>query len=380
MKIGVDIRTLTDSHYSGVSEYTFNLVAEILKQDPESEFRLFCNSARAKRLPDFKAPNCQIIKYNYPNKIFNYLLQKGLAYPKIDRRLGVDIFFMPHFNFIALSPQAKLVLTVHDLSFMRYPRFFSRRKNFWHKMINLKRLLKRCDRVVAVSQNTKHDLIELCQVPAEKIEVIYSGLNSRFRVIEASDANLRRVKEKYDLPDKFILFLGNLEPRKNIESIISAFERLAERSELADYNLIIAGGNGWKNRQLFKLWRQARERNRIKFLGYVAAEDKVYLYNLAKLFVYPSFYEGFGFPPLEAMASGTPVIASAVSSLPEVMGNAALTVDPFNLTELAEAVAEILNSEELAGKLRAAGLIQAKRFSWQEAAKKYLELFKNLGV
>ena len=337
-----------DKHYSGVSEYTFNLLNHLLAQDTDSDYALFYNSWHniENRMPKFTSSRVKISHSSYPNKIFNYLLQKTLQQPKVDEIVGgVDIFLSPHINFLALSPYCKKVITIHDLSFLRYPEFFSRRKNFWHRTIRVEKLIARFDKIVAVSENTKNDLIELCGVAPEKIQVIYSGLASEYKVLDKTYSGLAAVRAKYDLPEKFILYLGNIEPRKNIAGLIRAYNTLrVEHPELSDLKLIIAGATGWRIKDTFNELNASPYIADIKFLGYIDRADKVYLYNLAQLFVYPSFYEGFGFPPLEAMACGTPVLTSNISSLPEIVADAAITIDPNNINAIAEAMAEILTN------------------------------------
>jgi len=389
MNIGIDIRTLMDAQYSGVSEYTLNLIKEILKLDSfqhgpvqvKNSYRLFYNSFHdvSQRLPKFNYNNVELVGKKYPNKILNYLLFKYLTYPKIDRLLGVDLFFMPHINFIALSSRCTSILTIHDLSFLRYPEFFSRRKNFWHRMINVRKLAKSFDQIIAVSENTKNDIIELCNINPERVKVIYSGIGEQNKAVSQNDKKLSDVKRKYNLPDKFILYLSTLEPRKNVEGIIRAFDRLKTKNkELTEVKLVIAGGRGWKLKNIFKAWQEAKYKDDIKFLGYVDASDKTYLYNLAILFVYPSFYEGFGFPPLEAMACGTPVITSFTSSLPEVVGKAAIMIDPYNIDDIAGAIEQVLTDRDLCNDLIKKGLERARQFSWQKSAKEYLEVFRGL--
>ena len=246
-------------------------------------------------------------------------------------------------------------------------------------MINIKKLAGNFNRIIAVSENTKQDIIELCGVSPEKIKVIYSGIGRQYRKINnnAGGQNFTSVQKKYNLPKKFILYLGTLEPRKNVEGVIQAYNELRIKNrELADVKLVIAGGSGWKVKNIFKEWGKSKYKDDIKFLGYVGADDKAYLYNLAALFVYPSFYEGFGFPPLEAMACGVPVVCSTVSSLPEVAGEAAIMADPYNITEIATAMELILTSYDLRNNLIRKGLEQAGRFSWKKSAEKYLEVFK----
>lgn len=377
MKIGIDIRTLMDTHYSGVPEYTLNLVKGIIEKDKHNDYVLFYNSFKNldDHIPRFKGENVRFVKTKYPNKIFNYLLQKGIKKPKIDELLNVDMFFMPHINFSSLSNNVKKIITIHDLSFLRYPKFFSTRKNIWHKLIDVKKLVKKFDIVVAVSENTKRDLIELCMVPEEKIKVIHSGIEESFKKISIDASKRNKLQKKYKLPRNYILYLGTIEPRKNVDGIIKAYE-LYRKNNKIDIKLVIAGANGWKSSKIFKTWNNSEYKDDIIFLGFVDREDKIFLYNLAKVFVYPSFYEGFGFPPLEAIACGVPVITSNVSSLPEVSGRDAIYVDPYKVNEISHAFSLILNNknQKLASDITKENVLD--KYSWDRVIDEYLELFK----
>ncbi|MEI7620454.1 MAG: glycosyltransferase family 1 protein [Candidatus Falkowbacteria bacterium] len=379
LKIGIDIRTLMDEHYSGVSEYTFHLVNEFLRLDKDDEFGLYYNSGRdiSSRLPSFSEKNVKVVGTRYPNKIFNYVLQKLLGYPKIDKTLGgVDVFWSPHINFLSLSKAPRKFLTIHDLSFLRYPEFFNKRKNLWHQLINTKNLANNFDHLIAVSQNTKNDIVELLHISPEKVTVIHSGIDSPYHLVSDFE-KFEKVKIKYELPEKFILYLGNVEPRKNLIGLIKAYNELrSNHLELFEFKLVIAGATGWKIKDIFNELYSSEYENDIKFLGYVDKEDKPSLYSLCSVFVYPSFYEGFGFPPLEAMACGAPVVTSNVSSLPEIVGSAALTVDPYNVGAISEAMVQVLTDDALAEKLRQEGFRQVKKFSWENTARQYLELFR----
>jgi len=414
-----------DRQYSGVSEYTLNLVREILKQDRINEYRLFYNSGRdvrerieknlfAGKLQELsseaselssKQGKVKIINTRYPNKIFNWPMQKILKWPKVDKLLGkengiasslpldklgvaprndkgVEIFYCPNIVPIAMSKNCKKVITIHDLSFLLYPEFFDAKRRWWHRAINAKKLLKRFDVVAAVSENTKNDIIELCGIDEKKVKVIYSGVGEEFQMTNDEMRMTNKIKavvEKYSLPEKFILFLGTLEPRKNVAGLIEAYNLFRDENKaLADIKLVIAGGRGWKSEDIFLSWKKSKYKDDIKFLGYVEPGEKACLYNLAEVFVFPSFYEGFGFPPLEAMASGVPVITCFSSSLGEVAGEAALLVDPYNIREIARAIKSAVTDEALRSRLRERGLKQAKKFNWQKTVRGYLDIFSGL--
>ncbi|MCX6794834.1 MAG: glycosyltransferase family 1 protein [Candidatus Falkowbacteria bacterium] len=387
MKIGVDIRVLMDKHYSGISEYTANLLSAILKADKINEYKLFYNSYHdlGGRLNKWNSQNFQVIGLHWPNKIFNYCLQKVFGYPRLDKVLGgADIFWSPHFNFTKLSGSKsglKKVITVHDLSFLRYPRFFSWRKNFWHKSLGVKRILRQADKIIAVSANTKNDIMELAGIGAAKIKVIYSGNNvvKKDWVAEKVETCL----SKLNISGPFILYVGNIEPRKNISGLIKAYDKLRRESEEAADNfknlgLILAGAPGWKNAPIYADWQASPYKDQIKFLGYIDEEVKEILYSRAAVFVYPSYYEGFGFPPLEAMTYGLPVVCSNVSSLPEIVAGAGIMVNPYKSEEIFEAIKLVLTDAKLRVRLIALGYARAQMFSWDKTAGEYLELFKEL--
>lgn len=378
MKIGVDIRCLMDENYSGVSEYTANLLSALLAQDQDNEYRLFYNSWRdlSGRLSVWTRPNASVTSRRYPNKLFNYLAQKLLQQPKIDWVLGgVDIFFSPHFNFTSLSRGVKKIITVHDLSFLRYPHFFSSRKNFWHRALGVKKILLAADRIIAVSENTKNDIIELVGVAPEKISVIYSGNNAVKR--EVGDEEIKIFLDSKNISPSFLLYIGTIEPRKNISGLIQAFDKLKAKEQFKDLQLVLGGARGWKNREINRTWQESAHKTDIIFLGYISQKEKEILYSGAQAFVYPSFYEGFGFPPLEAMTYGLPVVCSHVSSLPEVVGEAAVMVDPFAPSEIADALELVLSDENLRSVLKERGQERAKMFSWDKAAVEYLKIFNS---
>lgn len=380
MIIGFDARVLMDKNYSGVSEYAANLLAALFELDKDNEYRLFYNSWQdlSGRFASFKGPRVKIFASHYPNKIFNYFGQRLLAYPKIDKLIGgCDLFFAPHLNFCALSSKTKFILTIHDLSFLRYPEFFSGRKNFWHRALAVKKLIDRADRIVAVSENTRQDLMELLKVDAKKIVVIHSGLNRP--TSEVKEENVSDFLKIHKLSSPYILYLGNVEPRKNILGLIKAYELFRAKHPNRLEPLVLVGADAWKTKEIRAAWQRSPYKDDIRLLGYVSNLDKACLYLKAGLFVYPSFYEGFGFPPLEALSYNLPVICSNVSSLPEVGGRAALGLDPYNIPQLAKAMNLVLSDQSVRDSLIRQAKEQVAKFSWLNSAQAYLELFKSLG-
>lgn len=409
MKIGIDIRPLMDKEYSGVSWYTLDLLTEILKQDRQNEYVLYYNSGRdiASRISKVgirKSDKVEIFATHYPNKLFNYFLQKICHWPKLNviasgakrseaiQRLAqettglllrpgriamtnVNIFWSPHLNFSSFSRNCQVVLTIHDLSFLAYPEFFSARQNLWHKFLGVRKLVERADMIIAISENTKQDIVRFFAVKESKIKVIYSGVGEEFRPIALDDLKVLAVKNKYELPEKFILNLGAFEPRKNIASLVRAFDTVAGKPAVGDWHLVLAGSNGWKNKEIFKAIARAKNKERIKVIGYVEKNERAALYNLAGIFAYLSFYEGFGLPVLEAMACGTPVITSNTSALPEVAGDAAVLIDPNDERSLELGLTALISSEELRKIYSARGEKRAKMFSWEKTAREYLEIF-----
>lgn len=391
MNIGVDIRSSLEKERSGVGEYTYNLLNALFSISQDHNYFIFYNSFKKvdELLPPKwrDMPNVHFCGFHWPNKIFNFCL-KFLEWPKLDklilkseignRKSEIDAFFIPNLNFIALSYDVKKIITVHDLSFERYPSFFSLKRRLWHWLVNQRRLVRECDKIIVVSENTKKDLVELYGLAPEKIKVVYSGVNQESG-IRTQESGIEAVKKKYNLLENFILFLGTLEPRKNIEGLIRAFEILKRnrKSEIGNLKLFIVGPKGWGYRKILKKIRSSPVRDGIKLIDYILPEEKFAFYKLAKLFVYPSFYEGFGFPPLEAAAAGTPVIVSTDSSLPEVMGEAVLMVDPYNPVELAKVMIECLTDENLRNSLIEKGKKQAEKFSWENCARETLRLLQS---
>lgn len=391
MNIGIDIRSLMERQRTGVGEYTLNLLKELFKLDSENQYYLFYNGFKQSKFsignivpdsPEFDSENIHYCGFKYPNKLLNFGF-RFLKYPKIDRMIEkkcnvkIDLFFLPNHCFYSLSDKVKLILTVHDLSFVRLPELLNFKKRLWHKIINPARICQRAHKIVAVSESTKKDLIQLYGLNPDKIFRMHSGISADLKRVEDCQ-ELNRVKQKYSLPEKFILFLGTIEPRKNTIGAIKSYEefkRIArDFSALKEYSLVIVGPKGWKNRGVFKAIKTSPFKSQIKYIGYLDAEDKSATYSLANLFLFPSFYEGFGFPALEAMKCGTPVVTSYNSSLVEVTGDSSILINPYNISEISQAIFEILSDEKLKINLITKGKSKVEKFNWQKTASEFLNL------
>ena len=376
MKVAVDARPLLAKEVSGIPEYVGLLINALTKAHPEVEWLLFYSSWQQKpRQWQWlgERPNVCWYPLQCPNKLINataWLIDQ----PKLDKYCPADIWLLPHFNFTPLSGTTPAVLTIHDLSFLRQPEFFSWRRRFWHASLHLNRLANKVNKIVAISESTRRDIINLLGVPENKVTVIYSAVGRQFQPLASDNQQVVDCRHKYNLPSRFILSLATCEPRKNLVSLIEAYNIFRQRRPSFDCPLIIVGGHGWRQGLARKAWQESPYREAIRWLGYLPADDLPALYNLASVVVYPSFYEGFGLPVLEAMACGRPVITSAVTALPEVGDGAAILIDPVDVNALARSIEQILLNEELAKELSHNGLEWAQQFSWEKTAQEYWQI------
>lgn len=272
-----------------------------------------------------------------------------------------------------ILPKSCLVMPlITDLAVYRLKETYKLSRVLWWRL-QYWYLRRRADRFLAVSEFTKRDIIELLQVPADKIDVVHCACGEYFKPVQ-NEETLMAVRKKYNLPERLVLFVGNFNPRKNLERLMQAFDLLKEKADLPQH-LVIAGEQGWKfdKKQALSGIKHSSE---IHFCGFVADADMPALYAAADLFVFPTLYEGFGIPVLEAQSCGAPVLTSNVSSLPEVAGTGAVYVDPYSVESIAAGMQRVLTDKELATQLREAGLKNGKRFSWQQSAERLNEIIE----
>ncbi len=375
MNILIDIRLLGRGGLSGIEEYTRQVVNNLLEAGGENKYFLFYNGLRKKNLPEewLNRENTEIIDWKIPNRLLD-ACSRFLAMPAIDRVVKTDVVFSPHFN-ILKTAQAPHIITFHDLSFIHHPYFFRARDKFWNWLQNYKKQAAGAH-IIADSEFTKRDLISTLGLRAEKITVVYPGIEANLRRLSANDAGLQIFRLKYGLTKPYILYLGTLEPRKNVTAAILAFNLVKKEPKFKDLKLVLAGRPGWLYKDILKTIAVSPYKADIVRLGPVENSEKVFLYNGASVFIYPSFFEGFGFPPLEAQACGVPVVISDRTSFAETIGESGIRVNPWRVNELAQAIDSLIKNSETKEKFRLRGDKNAARFSWKNTALELLRIFE----
>ncbi|MEI6511331.1 MAG: glycosyltransferase family 1 protein [Candidatus Uhrbacteria bacterium] len=401
MRILVDVRHLSDAQKTGVGEYTSELLRALFALDREDEYELVSTGSRVSP-PGRQEGSGEVVApferthLRLPNKLLK-LTTLAARWPKLDllAKTVPDLIWLPNLNFTAISPSVPYALTIHDLSWKIFPEFFSWKMRLWHALSRPDRLVRDAAAIIVPSTATKEDVVRFFDKPGEKIHVVPHGIDPMFSpTFTAQDHGVR---SRHKLPKRFVLFVGTLEPRKNIVALIDAVD--AYRRETGDdLHLVLAGGWGWRSGAIREATRPKGIRHKdfnawnplslkpdglkppswIRVLGYVPSPDRPALYRAATAFAWPSAYEGFGLPILEAMASGTPVITSHTSSLPELTGGAAILVNPFRTEEITMALRELMGSDALRDRLRQKGLDRAREFSWEKAAQRTREVFRSI--
>src|SRR4030043_1265355 len=379
MRIGIDISTvLNHGQDIGSGRYIINLIRNLLKIDRENTYALTGRYTTGEYIPIIHD-----LKTNYPeNKIKLYFYQttpeklklwNRLRFPAVEF-LGfrADIIHCPDF-LIPPTLSRNIVLTIHDLAFIRFPEF-----NFdWFIKKytgEVKKNARISKKIIADSESTRNDIVNFLEVNPAKVEVVYLAADNKFRKLTEKEKNIYVLK-KYQIDKKYILSVGTIEPRKNFAALIRTFNNIKKTKIGSDYKLVIVGRTGWKSEATYKEKENSPYSDDILFTGRVADQDLIQLYNWAELFVYPSLFEGFGLPPLEAMSCGLPVIAVETSSLKEVIGDAGILVTADDESKLENQILRILENETLREELQSKSLVQAKKFKWEETAKKTLDIY-----
>ena len=372
MTIAINTLPLLDNQ-AGAERYTRNIINYLVRLNGDHQYHLILSRINQSLYrPNQGNFQQTVVDVNTRHKLLR-ILSEQIYLPRLLKRQGVNLLFSPC-NIGPRFLSVPLVITLFDLHWLRFPELFSPLR-----LAYLRRALtwsaRKAEAVLTISENSKKDLINLLSVPEEKITVTYVGLDPLFREIPEK-SELQELRRRYGLKDRFILSVGQLHKRKNIPGLLQAYQRLAAHSPL-NVQLVLAGGEGDGAAEVREAVRQIG-RDRVVFTGCLPDEDLLRFYHAAECLVYPSFYEGFGLPVLEAMACGCPVITSNSSSLPEVAGGAALLIDPHRIETITEALVSLLANPVLSQSLIQKGLEQARKFTWEAAARRTLEVFEKV--
>jgi len=367
VRVAIDARKL---HDYGIGTYVRNLITELAKQDDDAEYVLLCAP------PDVGALSALGSRFRpVAVRAGNYSAREQWGVPWALAKSRVDLFHAPHYVVPVLGT-TRVVVTIHDCIHLRFPEYLPNRRALYYARAMMTMAARRARRVLTVSQASKDDILTYLGVPADKVEVIYNALDSRLAG-EPTAEDVARVRERFLLTAPFILYTGNIKPHKNVDRLIEAFSIL-RRDGHEDVKLLIIGDEISKYPNLRRLVHKFQLHQHVRFLGFVPDATLAVLYRLAAVFVFPSIYEGFGLPPLEAMAAGAPVVTSNTSSLPEVVGDAALLIDPLDATAIARAMGRVLNEPELRQTLIRRGHERVKAFSWERSVARVRQVYGEL--
>ena len=352
----------------GIGTYVRNLLRHLSRLDSQTEYVILCRVEDCGSVEEL-GENFRSI----PELARNYSISEQLRIPLDLRREGIDLFHAPHYVLPPLTP-CKSVVTIHDCIHLRFPQYLPNRLAYAYARSSMWVATHRSNRVLTVSEASKRDILRYFRIPEGKIDVIYNAIDERFGETPSPD-EVERVRERYQLNAPYVLYAGNIKPHKNLERLIEAFHTLRQDGDLAHVKLLIIGDEISKYAALRRAVHRYKLHKHVRFFGFVPDKTLAVLYRLARVFVFPSLYEGFGLPPLEAMASGTPVITSDVSSLPEVVGDAALLIDPLDPAAIADAMRRVLMDSDLRETLRQKGLERVREFSWERSVRRVREIY-----
>jgi len=364
MKVALDLQPCLKNR-SGIGVYTYEMAKRLQSRDGLE----FYGSI-----------------FNFLGKYDGSQSLEGLTLPLLENRLLPyrayrllwDVVPIPHrwmfpekmdlsifFNYVVPpNIDGKVITTIHDMTCLRFPETV-KQGTLGRLKRGISYSLERSDHILTISEFSKREIMELLSVPEEKISVISCAFS-----LNGTGADWRQIEEKWQLRKPYLLYVGTIEPRKNLTRLLKAFS-LLKRENSIPHQLVLAGGKGWNNEEIY---RTAKEMENVIFTGYISEEEKIALYQNAEVFLFPSIYEGFGIPPLEAMTCGCPVVCANAASLPEVVGDAARLVDPLDEADIAQGIWEVLSNEELRNQMREAGYRQAKKYSWNNSAKKLTDV------
>ena len=370
MRIAIDVRKL---HDFGVGTYLRNLVGELARLDHDTEYVLLCRrddlGLESKLGENFRTvadPSGQ------------YSIGEQITIPINVGRAAPDLFHTPHYVLPPLTP-CRSIVTIHDCIHLVFPQYLSSRLAHAYARAVFWTAAHRASRILTVSEASKQDILRFFRIPDDKVTVIYNAIAKHF--FEAPPPEeIARVRERYQLDGRFVMYAGNVKPHKNLDRLIEAFGLLRQDTDHKDLRLLISGSEISRYATLRRSVHRYNLHQHVRFLGYQSEKTLAALYRLADVFVFPSLYEGFGLPPLEAMASGTPVVVSNVSSLPEIVGDAGVLVNPYDAESIADGMRQVLDDGALSQDLTTRGLARARSFSWPASVKRIREIYSEVAT
>jgi glycosyltransferase involved in cell wall biosynthesis len=362
LKVLINAQSIGNTR-AGIGNYTYNLLQAFVRMGCSDDISIAVHKEAEALSGLFPQLNMVEVGRN----LYKYLPIDVFGISK-----SFDVYHEP--NYVPRPFRGATVTNIFDMSYVLFPQYHP-----WKRVQMLRFFEKRmrgADRIITASQSAKGEIVDLLKVPEDKIIVTPLGVSPIYSPIWKDEALFQTVRKRYNLPEQFLLYVGTIEPRKNLERLIEAFGIAKGRLGKTVVGLVLAGGKGWLNNPIYSRVRKLNLQDDVTFTGYVPEEDLPILYNMALAFVYPSLYEGFGLPPLEAMACGVPVITSKASSLPEVVSDAGILIDPSNVDELSDAIFRVVSSKELRESLSDKGIKQASLFTWEKCARETLAVYK----
>ena len=368
MRIAIDARKLRDF---GIGTYIRNILIELSRLDRDTEYVVLCRPDDVES-GDVLGRNFRMV----PEAAPTYSIAEQFKIPLSLAREGVRLVHEPHYVLPPLL-RCRSVVTIHDCIHLMFPEYLPNRLAYFYAKSSMWAASNKSDRILTVSEASKRDILRFFDVPPEKVVVIYNAIDERF-LAPANPERMDLVKKRYQLDHPFVLYVGNIKPHKNLERLIASFARARGQCD-DNLKLIIIGDEISKYPGLRQQVHRHKLDKHVRFLGFQPMETLAAFYRLARAFVFPSLYEGFGLPPLEAMACGTPVVTSNVSSLPEVAGGAALLVDPNDEEAIANGIVRAVTDDPLRKELIELGKQRARTFSWKQSVQKIHEIYMQVG-
>lgn len=380
MKVAFDAQLLFEKQKTGIGWNARHMIDELI-QIPDMECTLNCFRIRDREhardtLKEYRERGCQIRQSTWiPARIYNHL-ERLIPFP-YQWIFGKDAEITQFFNYtVPLGVANKKVTIVHDMAFRVCPDTVAKKTRKWLGK-NLEKYCQRASCIVTVSEFSKREIHQYLGIPLEKIEVVYNGVDQEMFHPNYDNERISKVRETYKTGENYLLYLGTLEPRKNLETLIDAYRRMRNRVKDCP-KLVLAGKKGWLYDSIFEMVKDYGLERDVVFTGYIAENEVAPLICGARIFLFPSLYEGFGIPPLEAMACGTPVITSDTSSLPEVVGDAGIMIPPKEPEKLCEAMERLFRDDVLWEEYRVRGFAQAKKFTWKNSAEKLAGIYRRI--